>query len=338
MRTPGDLSVSVVIPSIRGGELLFAAVDRLLADAPAGPEIVVADNGLPQDAVAALQERGAKVLRLGANLGFGAAVNRAAHAAEGDALVVLNDDLLPEPGFLDKLVAPLAEGFEMAAGVLVRSEQPGVIESAGLVLDRTLGAHDYLQNEPLSRLERPGPPPFAPTGGAAAYRRSDFLAVGGFDEAFFAYLEDVDLAIRLRARGARCALARGARAVHASSATLGYDSLEKAVVVGYSRGHLLRKYGVLRRPGPGIAALLVELGAVAVLALRHRSLRPGTARLRGFIAPTVRERPPSRSAYTVGVLDGLRRRYARSLRFRADRGAAHLSRSGRRRRPSRAAE
>ena len=308
-QSPG---VSVIVPSLRGGEPLVRLVRGLAG--VAGLEVLVADNGLDRAVADAARAAGARVLPLGSNLGFGAAVNRGAQEASGDALVVLNDDVELEPGFVERLVAPLARA-EVVAGVLLRADAPGVIETAGTVIDAGLGPYDYLAGEPVSRLDEEVPPPLGPCGGAAAFRRDAFLDVGGFDEGFFAYGEDTDLALRLRAAGASCALARDARAIHLGSATLGYASLEKAKVVGYSRGYLLRKYGVLRRPGPAARAVTAELAASAALARRPRSLAPLRERVRGYRACRERAPWPDEGAFTVPLREGLRRRYRRANRL-----------------------
>ncbi len=310
-RHPSDLSATVVIPSLSGGSGLVRLV-RSLTLTNAHLEVIVADNGLPQDTLSLLAQTSARVVTMGTNLGFGVAVNRAAAIARTEALVVLNDDIEPQSGFLDALVAPIADGATMAAGVLLQELTPDLIETAGVELDRTLAAADYLHNEPVSRLEQPLRVPFGPSGGAAAYRLSAFLEVGGFDENFFAYCEDVDLAIRLRAAGGTCALASRARALHAGSGTLGYRSLAKANLVGFSRGYLLRKYGVLRDRRRAPAALAIEAIAVVLLARRHRSLRPGMARVRGWRSCDARAAPPPSSEITVDLLDAWRRRYVRA--------------------------
>jgi GT2 family glycosyltransferase len=304
-------SVTVVIPSLLGGPALVALVESLRLQSGA-LDVVIADNGLPQHTRAGLSQADARVVAMGANLGFGAAINRAARTAEGDILVVLNDDIAPERGLVDALVAPFRDGADMVAGILLQQNAPNLIETAGVELDRTLGAADYLHNEHADILLKPVAAPFGPTGGMAAYRRSAFDDVGGFDEGFFAYFEDVDLAIRLRAAGARSALARDARALHASSGTLGYGSLAKANLVGFSRGYLLRKYGVLSGLRSGAAALAVETVAVTLLSRRHRSLQPGRARVRGWRSCRIRAVPPPNSELTVGLADAWRRRYVRA--------------------------
>lgn len=274
--------------------------------------MVVADNGLPDDTRSLLEGSPARVVAMGGNIGFGAAVNRVARAVRSDILVVLNDDIEPQPGFLDALVAPLRGGADMVAGILLQELAPDLIETAGIELDRTLAAADYLHDQPVARLESPLPPPFGPSGGAACYRLSAFLEVDGFDENFFAYCEDLDLAIRLRAMGAVCALAPDARALHEGSGTLGYRSLAKANLVGFSRGYLLRKYSVLRDLRRAPPALAAEMIAVLLLARQHRSLGPGLARVRGWRSCDARASPPPFADITVGLLDAWRRRYVRA--------------------------
>ena len=303
-------SVTVVIPSLSGGESLLHLVGSLSFDG-GSLDVIVADNGLAPCTRSRLADSGAQVIAMGRNLGFGTAINRVAATVSSDVLVVLNDDIDPLPGFLDTLVAAVDDGADMVAGVLLQQRAPSLVETAGIEIDRTLLACDYLHNEPVARLDEPLAAPLGPSGGAAAYRLSAFREVDGFDESFFAYCEDVDLAIRLRAIGKTCALARGARAVHLSSATLGYRSLAKANLVGFSRGLLLRKYRVLRDLRSAPAALAIEAVAVLLLARQHRSLRPGLARVRGWRSCRTRAAAPPASDITVGLLDAWRRRYVR---------------------------
>jgi N-acetylglucosaminyl-diphospho-decaprenol L-rhamnosyltransferase len=302
--------VSVVVPSLRGGSRLVELARRLTGD---GAEVRIADNGMPAPAAAELADSGATVVAMDGNAGFARAVNAAAAGAGGSALVVLNDDLELWDGFLDALVAPL-DDVAMVAGVLLKAEAPGIVETAGIVIDRYLGAYDHLQDEPVSILDAEVAPPLGPSGGAAAFRREAFDGAGGYDPGFFAYFEDVDLAIRLRLAGERCVVARGARAVHVGSATLGYDSARKAALVGASRGRLVRKYGLLRSPGSGAWVLATETVTALELARRHRSLAPAKARWRGYATCEARMTRPPAALAGVPLRAGLRRRYKRSMR------------------------
>ncbi len=189
-----------------------------------------------------------------------------------------------------------------------------MIETAGVEVDSTLVAHDYLQGCRLSRLLSGVEPPLGPSG-RSRIQALAFVEIGGFDEGISAYLEDADLALRLRTAGAEGAIAPRARARHHGSATLRYASVRKATMVGFSHGYLLRKYGVLSRPQTASTALLVELATSAVLARRHRSLEPALARVRGWRRCTARAPYPPRSRITVSAFAGLRRRYARSRRI-----------------------
>ena len=302
--------VSVVVPSLRGGARLVALTRRLAAD---GAEVRIADNGMPAADAAELAAIGATIVAMDGNAGFARAVNAAAGGAGGAALVVLNDDIEPCDGFLEALVARLADAA-MVAGVLLKGEAPELVETAGIVIDRQLGAYDHLQDEPVSVLDGAVGPPLGPSGGAAAFRRAAFDGAGGYDPGFFAYFEDVDLAIRLRLAGERCALARDARAVHAGSATLGYDSVGKAMLVGAGRGRLVRKYGLLRSPASAAWVLATETATALELARRHRSLGPAKARWRGYADCDARAARPPAALADISLRDGLRRRYARSLR------------------------
>ena len=97
--------------------------------------------------------RRGSVLRLDENLGYARAVNRAAREAQGEALVLLNDDSVVDRGYVERIAAALdpAAGVVMAAGVMRDAGAPELIETAGIELDRTLLAYDYLNGEPRER-------------------------------------------------------------------------------------------------------------------------------------------------------------------------------------------
>ena len=180
--------------------------------------VVVVDNASSDGTAEAVAERHPKVrvVRNERNLGFGAAINRAALELDGDLLVLVNNDVVCEPGFVERITAPFdGRSVGMVAGVLLQAAAPGLVDSAGIELDTTLGSWDYLWNRPAAALGTQSRP-VGPCGGAAAYRLPVFQELGGFDETLFAYWEDVDLALRFREAGWRCVTrdrrARAARA------------------------------------------------------------------------------------------------------------------------------
>ncbi len=165
--------------------------------------------------------------------------------------------------------------------MLTQERAPELIDSAGVIADRTLMGFDYLHGEPLGALSAAADP-LGPTGGAALYSRRAFERVGGFDERIFLYYEDLDLALRLAAAGARCRLAPAAIAVHAYSASLGAGSGAKYERTGWSRGYMLRRYGVMSRPRDAARVLLAEGAIVAGQLLLDRTAAGGRGRLRGW--------------------------------------------------------
>jgi GT2 family glycosyltransferase len=244
--------------------------------------VVVVDNGSSDGSPAAVRADFPEVtlLELGENLGFGTALNRAVAAHPAEAIVLLNSDVECEPGFCAALVGGLEDGLDMVAGVLLQEREPTLIDSAGVVADRTLMGFDHLHGEPVPAAAS-APAPLGPTGGAALYRRQAWEAVGGFDERIFLYYEDLDLALRIAARGGRCGLAAEARALHAYSPGLGAASGAKYARTGWSRGYMLRRYGVMRDPRLALRTLACEGAICAGQLLRDRTAQGLTGRLRG---------------------------------------------------------
>jgi len=276
-------AATVYIPTLSGGAKLERCLTSLERQT-VPPAIVVADNGEGNGSAAMLAERFPAVARVafGRNLGFGNALNRAIREVGEGAIVLLNDDAAAEPRMIEELLAAAGEA-EMVAAVLLGERDPSRIDSAGVLIDQTLMAFDYLRGEPVERLAGAGAP-LGPTGGAALYARDAFEAVGGFDERIFLYYEDVDLALRLRAEGARCALAPAALAVHGYSLTLGAGSARKHAMTGWSRGYLMRRYGVTARPGTAAGAIAREATICAGQLLRSRTLSGARGRIAGWRA------------------------------------------------------
>ena len=174
-----------------------------------------------------------------------------------------------------------------------------VIDSAGVVADRAILGFDYLSGRRVGDLES-ATDPLGPTGGAALYRRTAFERVGGFDERIFAYYEDLDLALRMRLAGARCRLAPEARGLHAYSETLGANTARKYAMTGWSRGYMMRTYGLGRKPALLARAVAIEVVICMGQILFARTTSGLRARLRGWHAGRA---APHRAIPTDGLLD-----------------------------------
>jgi N-acetylglucosaminyl-diphospho-decaprenol L-rhamnosyltransferase len=311
MRTP---KLSVYIPNLDGGERLCRTLETLAAQTMSAP-VVVIDNGSRDDSPAAAEREGARVIRLDRNIGFGRALNLGVAEFPAQRLVFLNNDVDCEPRLLEALVgASEAAAADTVAGVLLQMEREDLIDSAGVVADRTLLAWDYLHGAPVDEATA-ADPPLGPTGGAALVKRDIFERVGGFDERIFAYLEDLDLALRIRCAGGVSALAPSARALHHHSPTLGSGSEAKNRLMGWSRGYLLRRYGILRDPALVAPTLARELAIAGGQLLIDRTATGIAGRLAGWSAAAgLPRRPlPADGLLDVSTVEALR---MRSLRRR----------------------
>jgi GT2 family glycosyltransferase len=132
--------------------------------------------------------------------------------------------------------------------------------------------------------------------------------VGGLDEAIFAYMEDFELALRLRAAGWDSVLASDAVGVHLGSATHGHRSAWQRRHGGFGRGYMLRRYGLLRRRGAPRTLATEAVVAIADLAISHDLAAVG-GRIAGWRAAAGAEPrpfpPPEAVDRTISFRDSL---------------------------------
>ena len=197
------------------------------------------DNGSADDTVAVVRERypAVHLVELDRNYGFAGGVNRGVEQGDGQFVVLVNNDVECDSDFVGRIVAPLAddERVGMVAGLLLR---PGrtEIDNYGLECDATLAAYPRFAGAPYPETRVDDENLLGPSGGAASYRRKAMTVAGGFDERMFAYMEDVDLALRLRVDGWLAAGAPDATGTHLGSATIGHRSRRQVEIAGASRG------------------------------------------------------------------------------------------------------
>jgi N-acetylglucosaminyl-diphospho-decaprenol L-rhamnosyltransferase len=257
-------SIEVVIPAHNGWELTESCLKHLRVQTL--PHVAIfCDNGSTDITRAQLQQSfpDVRLIDLGANLGFSAACNRGVQTGISEIVVLLNNDVDCRPDFLERLVAPFRDDERVGSvAALLLKPGEGTIESFGLAADPTLAGYPRLRGLPAPNAQATDPVLVGPSGAAAAFRRRAWDAVGGLDEGVFAYGEDVDLALRLRAAGWSTAAASDAVAIHRGSASAVTRSSWQRYQGGFSRGYFLRRYGVLRQR-TALRALATEMLAVA---------------------------------------------------------------------------
>ena len=301
------MTTDVVISTWKARDLLERCLLALRAD-PSEKTVIVVDNASGDGTIELVREQFPEVelVDLPENVGFGRAINAGVRAGTGEAIVLVNDDAIVTPRFVDAIVAPFSDpAVGMVAGLMTIPDTD-LVDGFGIELDRALAAYNRARRAPVGT---PGGRLAMPSGGAAAYRRDAWESAGGFDEALFVYGEDVDLGLRLRSLGWAAAEAPLARGVHLGGGTMGVDSPFQREHAGIARGFLLRRYGVLRsRAAP--RALLMDVLVVGWGLVRHQTLLPLRARWRGWRAAGRSSRhtlPSDAVDPAIGVVESLRR-------------------------------
>ena len=250
---------SVVIVNWNAGGALLDCIASVLAAGP-GVEAIVVDNASTDDSLALARARHpeVRIVETGANLGFAAGANRGAAVARGDVLVFLNPDARIEPRAIDVLVEAL--GSTPRAGIA----GGGLLDAAGRWQPGAARfhpvAHLLLDTTPGRLATRGRREPYVVDwvyGTFMAVRRDAFRQLGGFDESYFLYGEDLDLCHRAAALGLRTIHVPGARAVHGANVSAAQRfglGREAAVVEGEMRFYA-------RRGRPGQLGLFRVVGA-----------------------------------------------------------------------------
>ena len=209
--------------------------------------------------------------------GYVIATNRGAAAGGADVILLLNNDTFCQPDFLAHLLEAFEDERVGAVAPLTLQSDGRTIDGVGLTLDATIAPFIRLNGSPQQEAGAEQPLLVAPGGGADAYRRVAWDAVGGLDERLSFYGADVDLGLRLRAAGWNTVAAPRAVAIHSRSATSGHRSRRARESGGWARGFLLRRWGVLRSRAVARAVITEALVVVAdfvvsrdAMALRSR--------------------------------------------------------------------
>jgi N-acetylglucosaminyl-diphospho-decaprenol L-rhamnosyltransferase len=283
---------AAVVINYEAGAALARCVQSLLADTSAGaaPQVVVVDNGSSDGSAAAI-EKEATLLRPGQNLGYARAANLGIAATDAPVVAVCNPDLEVQTGTAAVMLARLeAEHDLAAAGPRMRNPDGTIYPSARAVPRlRDAVGHGLLglvwPTNPFTRRYRQlDADPRRPrdvdwVSGAAIWLRRDALtAVGGWDERYFMYVEDVDLCWQLRRAGWRIGYEPQGTVTHVQGATTAKHPYQMIAEHHRSLWRFAEKRwrGAQRLALPPAAAFLALRAALAMAehALRRRPRPP----------------------------------------------------------------
>lgn len=280
----GSPEVSIIVVAHESAPVLARCLAQLRAQTFRNFEVVLVENGSTDGAAraAAKADPSLVLIETGANLGFAAANNLAARRAAGEWLALLNPDAFAEPDWLERLLRATRRhpGTDCFTSLQIAADDPARLDGAGDAMT-SLGLPYRMGWRKPRSAHVPEGEVFSPCGAAMLIRRETFLALGGFEERFFAYCEDVDLGYRLRLQGGRTRLVPDAVVAHVGSSTLGARS-EFAVFHGFRN-----RLWCFARNTPGVVLpfmAVAHLIATLLLLASHTARGRGRPALSGVLA------------------------------------------------------
>ena len=277
---------SVIIPNFNGIRFLPTLFAALAHQSFRDFEIILADDASTDNSVAFTEAKypAVRVLLNRRNLGFVRTCNLAVDAAHGRLIVLLNNDTEPDPAWLAelaKVVCAHPDAAIVASKMLLFDERTKLhttgdqMGSDGVPRNRGVWEIDRGQYDGAVAI-------FSGSGGGSAFRREVWQQLGGFDEDFWMYLEDVDFGFRAQLAGYRAVFAPHARVYHHLSATGG--GVMSSYYVGRNTLWTIAKNmptALLLRHLPQIIEAQLQ---IALDALRNIRGAAAQARLRGQLA------------------------------------------------------
>jgi len=199
------MKTTIIIPNYNGIEYLEDCLASLQKCEPSDFHIIVVDNGSTDGSVELLKEKFSEVegIFLAENTGFAPAVNRGLEKTKTPYALLLNNDILVEPDFVQKMENAIEEHencFSVSAKML-QMHEPELLDGAGDLYCALGWAFALGKGKTASDHYTKPAKIFSSCGGAVIYRMDILNEIGYFDENHFAYLEDVDLGYRARIHG-----------------------------------------------------------------------------------------------------------------------------------------
>lgn len=201
--------VTVSLVTWNGEKFLPACLDSLRGQSFKDFEIIAVDNGSGDKTRSLLEKEGVTVIANPTNVGFAKGHNQAIGLSRGNYVLTLNQDVILKPDYLEKLVAMMDKDANIASasGKILRASNEDIIDTTGLLIKKSRQVIDRGADQTDAGQFEKDEDVFGVSAAAAIYRRSALDQIKTqneyFDEDFFAYKEDVDLAWRLNLAGWR---------------------------------------------------------------------------------------------------------------------------------------
>lgn len=220
--------VSVIVVNCNGRVYLDECMSSLLAQTYPAIEIIFVDNGSRDGSCEYVETKfpSIKIIANAENLGFAKGNNVGIKVAKGELIATLNNDTKVTSRWVEKLVDAINSDANvgMCASKMLFMKNAEFIDSTGICISRSGACWDWgmfeFDNGQYESIDEV----FGPCAGAGMYRKSMLEEIGLFDEDFYAYMEDVDLAFRGRLRGWKCFYVPEAVVFHVHGGTAGYVS------------------------------------------------------------------------------------------------------------------
>lgn len=215
--------ISIIIPNYNGNKYLKECLDSVYAQSFKDFEVIIIDNASIDGSYEWVQEyRDIQFKRLDQNYGFSRAVNEGIYLAQGEYVLLLNNDTIMAADFLKEILEEMESHPKTFAvcSKMIQYHNPDLIDDAGDEYTLMGWTRKRGDNESVTRYTK-SEEVFSACAGAALYRKSVFKEIGYFDENFFAYMEDVDISYRARIYGYENRYCAAAKIYHIGSATSG---------------------------------------------------------------------------------------------------------------------
>lgn len=198
-------------------------MNSLLSQSYKDFEVIIVDNGSKDRSIEISERHPLKpvLLRLANNLGFAKAVNIGLERAKGELVALLNNDANSDENWLEQLVKSAEKNpeFSFFASLVLKAEDKDRIESAGVGWTAQARVKPIFENKLYAQENLKGMEVFLGSGAAVLFRKKLVEKIGGFDEEYFAYLEDIDFFLRARIAGEKGLLVPTAIVYHFGAGT-----------------------------------------------------------------------------------------------------------------------